>query len=79
MFLAALDQAGGTPDRALVVGDTGWDVEAARAAQVSTVAERTGGWGHEELVQAGAIEVHAGTWALVEQLDATAIGDLLRR
>jgi len=46
---------------------------------VSTVAERTGGWGHEELVQAGAIEVHAGTWALVEQLDATAIGDLLRR
>lgn len=78
VFLAALEQVGGDADRALVVGDTGWDIEAARAAKVSTVAVRSGGWGHDELVHAGAVEVHDDVGAIVGALDTTAIGDLLR-
>lgn len=77
VFLAALDQVGGTPDRAIVVGDTGWDVEAALAAGVATVAVRTGGWAHDELVQAGAVEVHADVATIADRLSTTAVGDLL--
>lgn len=79
VFLAALDAAGGDPSRALVVGDTGWDVEAARGAGLSTVAVLTGGWSRDELVQAGAIEVYDDVGSIVERLGTTAIGDLLGR
>jgi HAD superfamily hydrolase (TIGR01509 family) len=79
IFLAALDEVGGDPSRALVVGDTGWDVEAARTAGLATVAVLTGGWSHDELVQAGALEVYDDVRTIVDQLDTTAIGDLLGR
>lgn len=79
VFTVALEQAGGTPDRAVVVGDTGWDVEAARGAGLATVAVRSGGWSHDELVQAGAVEVHDDVGAILQRLGTTAIGDLLRR
>lgn len=78
VFVAALRQVDGEPSRALVIGDTGWDLQAARAAGVSAVAVRSGGWGHEELVQAGAVEVHEDVAALVAELETTALGDLLR-
>ena len=78
VFLAALEQVGGRADRAVVVGDTGWDIEAAHAAGLSTVAVRTGGWSHDELVRAGAVEVHADVGAIAASLDTTAVGDLLR-
>lgn len=78
VFLAALAQAGGEASRALVVGDTGWDLEAARSAGVGALAVRTGGWGHDELVQAGAIEVHEDVGTLCRDLEASALGDLLR-
>lgn len=77
VFLAALDQVGGTPDRSIVVGDTGWDIEAAHAAGLSTVAVRTGGWTHDELVQAGAVEVHADVATIAANLTTNAVGDLL--
>ncbi len=77
VFLAALAQVDGVADQAIVIGDTGWDIEAALAAGLSTVAVRTGGWGHDELVQAGAVEVHDEVTALLDRLDTTAVGDLL--
>jgi len=79
VFVTALEQVGGDPTRALVVGDTGWDVEAASAAGLATVAVRTGGWSSEELVAAGAIEVHDDVGAILRGLPASALGDLLRR
>lgn len=79
VFRTALEQVGGDASQAVVVGDTGWDVEAAHAAGLSTVAVCTGGWSADELVQAGAVEVHADVAAIVDRLDTTAIGDLLRR
>lgn len=78
VFLTALDSVDGDPTRALVVGDTGWDLEAATAAGLSCIAVRSGGWGHDELIQAGALEVHDDVGALCRNIDTTALGDLLR-
>lgn len=77
VFLTALDAAGGRATEALVVGDTGWDIEAATAAGLRTVAVCSGGWTHDELVGRGAIEVHDDVRAIVDRFDRTAIGDLL--
>lgn len=80
VFRTALEQAGGTPAQALVVGDTTWDIEAAQGASLSTIAVLTGGaWARDELVQAGAVEVHDDVQALVDAFDTTALGDLLPR
>lgn len=48
----ALDKAGGGD--AVMIGDSVWDVEAAKRAGIPTIAIRTGGFGHDELVEAGA-------------------------
>jgi HAD superfamily hydrolase (TIGR01549 family) len=42
---------------ALMVGDSTWDVKAAQAAGVPTLALLTGGFGEAELREAGAVEV----------------------
>src|ERR1700761_4766841 len=42
---AALERVGGSPDDAVMVGDTPWDVEAAAKVGVQTIAVRTGGFG----------------------------------
>jgi phosphoglycolate phosphatase-like HAD superfamily hydrolase len=41
----------------VMVGDTPWDVKAAAAAGVRTVAVLTGGFSEQELEEAGASEV----------------------
>lgn len=80
VFRTALEKAGGSPAQALVVGDTPWDIEAALGASLSTVAVLTGGgWSRDELVQAGAVEVHDDVQALVDAFDTTVLGDLLPR
>ena len=78
VFLAALASVDGEAARAVVVGDTPWDLEAAHAAGIAAVAVRTGGWGHDELVGAGAIEVHQDVASLCRELDTSVLGDLLR-
>jgi HAD superfamily hydrolase (TIGR01549 family) len=52
---AALEKSPDGP--ALMVGDSIWDVKAARAADVPTLAVLTGGFSEAELRQAGAAEV----------------------
>jgi HAD superfamily hydrolase (TIGR01509 family) len=53
---AALDKAG-NEGGAVMVGDSTWDVKAADAAGVPTLAVLTGGFSAEELREAGAVEV----------------------
>ena len=77
VFLAALRSVHGDASRALVVGDTPWDLEAAHAAGLAALAVRTGGWSQEELVAAGAVEVHDDVAALCRDLDTSVLGDLL--
>jgi HAD superfamily hydrolase (TIGR01509 family) len=53
---AALDKAG-SDDPAVMVGDSVWDVKAAKAAGIPTMAVLTGGFSEEELREAGASQV----------------------
>lgn len=76
---AALDAVDVEAADALFVGDTVWDVEAAKKVGVDTVAVLTGGISEAELRDAGAIEVHRDVRHLLENLDSSAIGRLAAR
>lgn len=67
---AALALAGGGP--AVMVGDSTWDCEAAKAANVPTIAVRTGGFGVDELRAAGAGQVFDSIGELRERLAESA-------
>jgi HAD superfamily hydrolase (TIGR01509 family) len=70
---AALDKAGATADDAVMVGDTTWDVKAAKRAGVPTIAVLTGGFGHDELEDAGAAQVFDSVAELRSRLDETGL------
>jgi phosphoglycolate phosphatase-like HAD superfamily hydrolase len=71
---AALDQANGKPSDAVMVGDTPWDVHAARGANVQTLAVLTGGFAIEELTESGAVAVFESVAELCERLGETPLG-----
>jgi HAD superfamily hydrolase (TIGR01549 family) len=66
---AALEKAG-TED-AVMVGDTPWDVEAARKAGVETICVLTGGFSEQELRDAGAVAIFESVEELRQKLDST--------
>jgi phosphoglycolate phosphatase-like HAD superfamily hydrolase len=68
---SALERAGGSPEDAVMVGDTPWDVEAARRAGVPTITVMTGGFAEAELRDAGAVAVFESVSELSDQLDQT--------
>ena len=69
LVLAALEKAG--TREAVLVGDTGWDVEAARKASLETICLTTGGWAKQELRDAGAAAVYESIPELRENLADT--------
>jgi HAD superfamily hydrolase (TIGR01509 family) len=69
---AARGKVGGGP--AVMIGDSVWDVEAAKQVGIPTIAVRTGGFGYDELVEAGAACVFESLNELVEALDETPLG-----
>jgi HAD superfamily hydrolase (TIGR01549 family) len=69
---AALDLVGGGD--AVMVGDSTWDVEAAKKVKVPTIAVRTGGFGADELLEAGAVAVFDSIAELRERLSETPFG-----
>jgi phosphoglycolate phosphatase-like HAD superfamily hydrolase len=70
----ALERADCSPDEAVMVGDTGWDVEAAARCRVSAIGLLTGGWAEAELRAAGARWVYPDLVALLADLSATPLG-----
>jgi HAD superfamily hydrolase (TIGR01549 family) len=66
---AALDKAGGGD--AAMLGDTPWDVEAARRCGIETVAVVTGGYSAQELREAGAVAVFDSLETLRRRLEET--------
>lgn len=64
------------PQRTVVVGDTVWDVEAARRAGMPCIALLCGGIGRGELVEAGADAVYDDPAALLDDLERSPIGSL---
>ena len=69
---AALEKAG--TDDAVMVGDTPWDVEAARKAGVDTITVLTGGFSAGELREAGAVQVFESIAELLRRIGDTALG-----
>jgi len=72
LVLAALEKLDG--DLAIMVGDSTFDCEAARAAGVDTLAVLTGGFSAQELFDAGALSVFGSIVELRERLSATVLG-----
>lgn len=68
---AALKRAGAQPSEAVMIGDTPYDVSAARRAGVRVVAFRCGGWLDPDLV--GALEIYDGPWDLLEQIERSVL------
>ena len=59
IFGLALERAGVSPEEAVVVGDSIWDIEAAKEAGIRTAAVMTGGaFSRAELEEAGAYAVY---------------------
>ena len=74
---AALKRAGIDASRAIMLGDTPYDVEAARRAGVETVALESGGWKAAEL--AGAVATYADAAALLRAFDESPFARLASR
>src|ERR1700712_107113 len=76
---AALQQTGTDPQHAVMVGDTVWDVEAAKKAGVRFIAVLTGGISRQALEEAGADAIYDDAQDLLKNLDDSPIGKLLAR
>ncbi len=68
---AALGKAGAQADEATMIGDTPWDIHAARRAGVGTIAVLTGGFSIDELQESGAIAVFESIADLRNGVDDT--------
>jgi HAD superfamily hydrolase (TIGR01509 family) len=68
----ALEKVGAAPGaRSVLVGDSTWDVEAAKNAGMPALVVRSGGFGDEELTEAGAIALYDTPGDLRDALDET--------
>ena len=72
---AALRRSGAPPHRAIMLGDTPYDVEAAQRAGIAIVGVLSGGWGAADLQ--GAVEVHPGAAELYARYDESAFARLI--
>ena len=74
----ALDESGIDPGRAVMVGDTVWDVVAAERAGIRCIGLLCGGIAAADLRGAGAAQVYDDPAALLGGLQASPIGRLVR-
>jgi HAD superfamily hydrolase (TIGR01509 family) len=76
LFLAAAALLGVEPRDAMVVGDSVWDLLAARRAGSLGIGLMSGGYGREELERAGAYRVYADPGELLAHADEVGVRDL---
>ncbi|HXK61049.1 MAG TPA: HAD family hydrolase [Acidobacteriota bacterium] len=69
LFLAAAESLGASIQDSVVVGDSVWDLLAARRARALGVGVLSGGYGEEELERAGAYRVYQDPQDLLSHLD----------
>ena len=69
LFLAAAAVLGVEPEHAMVVGDSVWDLLAARRAGSLGIGLMSGGYGREELERAGAFRVYADPAEMLARAD----------
>jgi HAD superfamily hydrolase (TIGR01509 family) len=77
VFLKAMTIGAIDPERALALGDSIWDIQAARAAGIGCIAVETGGFSQHELGEAGAVCVYRDVQEVLDQLRTGPIGALL--
>jgi len=73
LFLAAAERLRANPTESFVVGDSIWDLLAAQRAGALGVGVLSGGYGREELEQAGAYRVYEDPADLLAHLDELGI------
>ncbi len=73
LWLAAAARLGVAPESAIAVGDSVWDLLAARRARALGVGLLTGGYGQEELERAGAYRVYEDPADLLLHIDELGI------
>ncbi|HZR81655.1 MAG TPA: HAD family hydrolase [Candidatus Binatia bacterium] len=73
LFLAAAERLGVRIEAAVVVGDSVWDLLAARRARALGVALLSGGYGQDELERAGAYRVYQDPADLLFHLDEVGV------
>ncbi len=73
LFLAAAALLGVPPGNAMVVGDSVWDLLAARRAGALGIGLLSGGYGREELERAGAYRVYADPADLLARADEVGV------
>ena len=76
LFLAAAAMLGVDPQHAFVVGDSVWDLLAARRASAIGIGVMSGGYGREELERAGAYRVYADPADLLARADEVGVRGL---
>ena len=78
LLQTAVADHGLDPERTVAVGDTVWDVRAARDAGLPCIALTCGGISRAELVEAGADEVYADPADLLAHLEDSLVGKVAR-
>jgi len=73
LFLAAAERLGVPIEHSIVVGDSIWDLLAARRARAMGVGLLSGGYGEEELERAGAYRVYQDPADLLAHLDEVGV------
>jgi HAD superfamily hydrolase (TIGR01549 family) len=73
LFLAAADRLGADIEHSVVVGDSVWDLLAARRARALGVGFLSGGYGEDELARAGAYRVYQDPADLLAHLDEVGV------
>jgi HAD superfamily hydrolase (TIGR01509 family) len=73
LFLAAAAKLGAPIEHSAVVGDSVWDLLAARRARALGVGLLSGGYGDDELIRAGAYRVYQDPADLLQHLDEVGV------
>jgi HAD superfamily hydrolase (TIGR01509 family) len=73
LFLTAAERIGVDIRQSLVVGDSVWDLLAARRAGALAIGLLSGGYGREELIYAGAFRVYEDPGDLLAHLDEVGV------
>jgi HAD superfamily hydrolase (TIGR01509 family) len=69
---AAIEESEISPENLVMIGDTPYDIEAAKKAKVRTIAFRSGGWSDDAL--AGAVAIYDGPADLLLHYDSSLLG-----
>jgi len=74
IFLAALKKLKVDASEALVIGDTPYDLQAAKKAGIDAIAVLSGGWKKAQLREAGAIAIYADVAQILREFEDSPLG-----